>query len=148
MVKWLKYDKGSIFRDKSKNGLLSQFLKDYRAKFGGSINPSCGKCLAKYYDDFINEYSNKMENKESHGYVLKLKYNGIKSKTSGKPNRNADLTEVQAIDLIENHPHGKELFDNIPNSYYNKFKEVEEIKVEVEVVEPKKDIKRIRKAKK
>jgi len=141
LIKWLKYDKGSIFRDKSKNGLLSQFLKDYKAKFGGTINPSCGKCLAKYYEDFSNEYINKMENKENHGYVLKLKYNGIKSKTSGSPRRNADLTVEQAIDLIENHPHGKMLFDKIP--------EKKEIKVEkIEVVEPKKDIKRTRKAKK
>ncbi len=145
MIKWLKYDKGSIFRDKSKNGLLSQFLKDYKAKFGGSINPSCGKCLAKYYEDFINEYSNKMENTEKHGYVLKLKYNNIKSKTTGKPCRNADLTVEQAIDLIENHPHGKLLFDKIPDSYYQKFETKEEIK---EVVEPKKDIKRTRKNKK
>ena len=141
MKKWLKYDKGSIFRDKSKGGLLSQFLKDYKEKFGGSINPSCGKCLAKYYSDFINEYSNKMENKEKHGFELKLKYNGIKSKTNGSPCRNADLTVEQAIDLIENHPHGKDLFEKIPESYYKKDEVVEEVPV-------KKQVKRTRKAKK
>ena len=139
MIKWLKYDKGSIFRDKSKNGLLSQFLKDYKAEFGGSINPSCSKCLAKYYDDFINKYLIKMENKEKHGFVLKLKYNNIKSKTTGKPCRNTDLTVEQAVDLLENHPHGKDLFEKIPKTYN---KEVKEVKEPV-----KKEVKRTRKDK-
>lgn len=114
--KWLKYDKATIFRDKSKGGLLSQFLKDYKAEFGGSINPSCMKCLNTYYFNFYNLYT--MEKKETHGFVLKLKYNGIKSKITGRPYRNADLTEKQAIELIEKHPHGAELFEKIPKSYY------------------------------
>lgn len=146
MIKWLKYDKGTIFRDNSRGGLLSQFLKDYKIKFGGSINPSCGKCLATYYDNFYKTYT--MENIEkTHGYILKLKYNGIKSKVTGRPCRNADLTEEQAIELIEKHPHGKLLFDKIPDSYYQKFEEiavneVAEIEVIEEVVKPKRNNKR------
>ena len=70
------------------------------------------------------------DTKIEHGYVLKLKYNGIKSKTTGRPCRNSDLTEKQAIDLIENHPHGANLFEKIPE------KKIEVI--EVEEIKPKK----------
>jgi len=59
----------------------------------------------------MSEDTNKTE------FVLKAKYNGIKSKTTGRPCRNADLTDEQAIDLIENHPHGKNLFNFIPDTY-------------------------------
>ena len=78
--------------------------------------------------------------KEEHGYVLKLKYNGIKSKVTGRPYRNADLTVKQAIELIEKHPHGKELFDKIPSSYGKQIevKEVEEVKPVKEVTKRKK----------
>lgn len=124
MLKWLKYEKSAIFRDKSRGGLLSQFLKEYKEEFGGSINPSCMKCLNSYYNNFIEKYT-MSDNIKKTEYVLKAKYNGIKSKTTGRPCRNADLTDEQAIDLIENHPHGANLFEFIPEK-------IEEI----EVVEP------------
>lgn len=59
-----------------------------------------------------------MGTKEEHGYILKAKYNGIKSKVTGRPYRNDDLTVKQAIELIEKHPHGANLFEKIPDSYY------------------------------
>lgn len=136
MNNWLEYEKLVIFRDKSKGGLLSQFLKDYKAEFGGSINPSCMKCLNTYYTNFLKKYT--MSDKAEHGYILKAKYNGIKSKTTGRPCRNDDLTEAQAIDLIEKHPHGAELFDAIPDAYY---KSIEVVSEEVKP-EPKKRKKR------
>jgi len=130
VIKWLKYEKLVIFRDKSKGGLLSQFLKEYKSEFGGSINPSCMTCLNSYYNNFIEKYtmSDIIRNTE---FVLKAKYNNIKSKTNGRPCRNADLTDEQAIDLIENHPHGVNLFEFIPESYYTK-----NIEVEIEEIKP------------
>ena len=132
MIKWLEYDKGVIFRDKSRDGLFVNFIRDYQAEFGERVIVGCPNCLAKCYDKFYKKYT-MVEDKHTHGYVLKAKYNGIKSKTNGSPCRNADLTVEQAIDLIENHPHGLDLFESIPEK-------VEEIKVvEAVVVEkPKK----------
>ena len=75
--------------------------------------------------------------KEEHGYVLKLKYNGIKSKVTGRPYRNADLTEKQAIELLDKHPHGKLLFDKIPNSYYKVVEEPKEVIKKVKKRTPK-----------
>ena len=77
-----------------------------------------------------------MEKKQEHGFVLQAKYNGIKSKVTGRPYRNDDLTEKQAIELIEKHPHGANLFDTIPQSYYD------EKVVISEVVKPTKKTKR------
>lgn len=142
MIKWLKYDKGSIFRDKKPRGLLSLFLKDYKNEFGGSINPSCIHCLEAYYNNFINQFV--MEAKEQKcKFRLKLKYEGIKSPVTRRPIRNGDLTDEQAIELIEKHPHGKMLFDKIPQSYYKEKKAKERKQPESK---PKQ--KRTRKAKK
>lgn len=141
MLKWLKYEKLVIFRDKSKGGLLSQFLKEYKLEFGGSINPSCMKCLNSYYNNFIEKYT-MSDIKKKTEYVLKAKYNGIKSKTTGRPCRNADLTDEQAIDLIENHPHGVNLFDFIP------IKEIEVVEpIEVEKPKPQRKKRTPKKAK-
>ena len=139
MRKWLKYDKMTILRDKSRDGLFVNFIRDYQKEFGEKVIVGCGKCLTKCYNKFYNKYTI-MEVKKEHGYVLKLKYNAIKSKTNGSPCRNADLTEKQAIDLIENHPRGFDLFESIPQSYYDSKKEVVK-----KVVEPKENKKRTRK---
>ena len=121
MRDWTKYDKGAIFRDKSKGGLLSQFLKEYKEQFGGSITPSCNKCLNGYYYNYLNSLT-KMEEENKCNYELRLKYNGIKCKKTGRPVRNADMTDKQAKLLIKYHPAGGKLFSKIP----------------VEVEEPKK----------
>ena len=127
MRDWLKYDKGSIFRDKSKGGLLIQFLKEYKEQFGGSINPSCNKCLNSYYDNYLK--SLKMEDfkeKEVCNYELHKKYDGIQLKFKGVRIQNKDLTNKLAEKLLKEHPHGAKLFSKIP-----------EIKEEIKVVEKK-----------
>jgi len=117
LKKWIKYDKGTIFRDKSKDGLLVNFLKDYKNEFGGSIIVGCAKCLNSYHYEFQKKY---MMNKpkEAHGFELKQKYNGIQLGANGQPRRNGEMTEKQAIQLLEKHPAGKELFEKIPASYH------------------------------
>ncbi len=126
MIKWLEIDKGSIFRDKKRDGLLVNFLRDYKAVFGGTINPSCMHCLESYYNNFIKKYTMSTK-KDGCKFVLKLKYNGIKCAVTKRPCRNGDLTDKQAIQLIEKHPHGKLLFDEIPDSYYSDLEVVAEI---------------------
>jgi len=149
LKEFLKYDKNTILRDKSRDGLFVNFIRKYEAEFGEKVIVGCGACLAKMYNNFINKYMS-TDKKEISGYVLKLKYNGIKSKTTGRPCRNEDLTEKQAIDLIEKHPHGANLFDKIPDSYYKSIEvvETEQIETTKEVKTPQKDIKRTSKKRK
>jgi len=110
---WLDIGKAAIFRDKSKGGYLFLFLKDYQEHFGGSLYPSCNKCLNKYWENYTKSLLI-MEEKKHHGYVLKLKYNGISLRGYTDSFRNGDLTEEQAERLLREHPHGAELFDEIP----------------------------------
>lgn len=119
MQDWLNIGKGTIFRDKTKNGLLFEFLKEYKEEFGGSINPNCSKCLEKYYNNYLN--SLKMSDL-THGFLLHKKYNGISLNVRTRPLRNGEMTEKQAIELLEKHPHGALLFEEIPKSYYKKDK--------------------------
>lgn len=109
---WLKYEKGVIFRDKSKGGLLSQFLKEYKKQFGGSINPSCRKCLNKYFTNYLNFIN--MKNEGKCDYVLKAKYNGIQLGVNGRPVRNGEMNNKTGKELMENHPHGVDLFEKYP----------------------------------
>lgn len=114
MRDWQNIGKAAIFSDKTKNGLLFQFLKEYKQQFGGSISPGCRKCLEKYYNNYLNSF--KMSTEQSHGYKLKLKYNGISLNSRSRPLRNGEMTEKQAIELLEKHPHGAKLFDSIPKA--------------------------------
>jgi hypothetical protein len=140
MRKWLKYDKHTIFSDKTKGGLLVNFIKDYQAEFGEKINISCGACWSKSYNKFYLKYT-EMQEKTKCDYVLLEKFNGIKCKKTGKPRRNADLTNEQAIELLKSHPHGEKLFAVLP-----KVKEIEV--VEETIIEAEKPIKKVRKSKK
>ena len=135
MKKWLKYDKGTIFKDKTKDGLFVNFIRDYQDEFGRKVIVGCPKCLAECYNNFVNKYM-MTDTKNKCEFVLHKKFNAIKSKTTGQPCRNSDLTDEQAIDLIEKHPHGAKLFAFIPQSYYDSKIVVE--KVEEPIKEKKK----------
>lgn len=114
---WRKLDKAAIFTGKDENGnrYLSQFLKDYQDTFHPDmINAGCSKCLEDYYLTFT-KYLSTMSKKESTGYKLKEKYNGIPLEF-GSPVQvsNANLTDELAEKLIKKHPAGKDLFEVIP----------------------------------
>jgi hypothetical protein len=123
LKKWINFDKGTIFRDKTRGGLLVNFLKDYKQEFGGSIIAGCMKCLESYHYEFTKKYIMEQVEK-THDFELKQKYNGIQLGANGDPRRNGEMTEAQAIELLKKHPAGKDLFEVIPKSYY-------EVKVEV-----------------
>lgn len=117
MTDWLKIDKAAIFTGKDENGnrYLSQFLKDYQDTFHPDmINAGCLRCLEDYYKTFIKHLST-MSKKESTGYQLKEKYNGIPLEF-GSPVyvSNANLTDELAEKLLKRHPAGKDLFKVIP----------------------------------
>lgn len=109
---YLEYGRSRTFGDKSKGGLLSSFLKEYRIEFGVSVTPGCNSCLTKYWNNYTNLFIMKAENTCS--FKLKQKYNGIWMKGYNKPIRNGDMTNELALQLLQKHPAGEKLFDVIP----------------------------------
>lgn len=110
---FLKYGKTTTFRDTSKGGLFGQFLKSYSIEFGNkTLNPSCSSCRTEYWNNYLNLFKMKTENKSK--YTLKAKYNGIQLGVNGQPIRNGEMTDKQAFELLKKHPRGAELFDVIP----------------------------------
>ena len=111
--KFLKYDLQTVFRDKSKGGLLFEFLTEYKKEFNtGSLNPSCKICRKEYWTNYQNLF--KMSDEIKSEYILKAKYNGIQLGVNGQPIRNGEMTDKIAKELIKKHPHGKNLFSFIP----------------------------------
>tara|TARA_R110000787_G_scaffold196468_2_gene307847 strand:- start:985 stop:1374 length:390 start_codon:yes stop_codon:yes gene_type:complete len=121
---FLKYGKATTFRDLSKGGLFAKFLKSYGNEFGTKkLNPSCSSCRTEYWNNYLNLFKMKTENKSK--YTLKSKYNGIQLGVNGQPIRNGEMTDKQAFELLKKHPRGAELFDVIPVKAEKVKKEVE-----------------------
>lgn len=128
---WLKIGRGSIFADKSKNGLLFSFLKEYKIQFKVSVTPSCRKCLDLYWLNYEQLKTTKMEVKKAEcNYVLKAKYNGIQLGVNGDPIRNGEMTNEIAKELLEKHPRGEQLFSFIPEDEVIETEEVEKLNSE------------------
>ena len=109
-----EYGKSRTFGDKSKGGLFSSFLKEYRDYFGVSVTPGCNKCLTKYWSDYENIFIMNKQTVEC-AFRLKAKYNGIQQGANGQPIRNGEMTDEVALKLLEWHPLHKELFDIVPD---------------------------------
>tara|TARA_R110000851_G_scaffold73647_2_gene162431 strand:- start:200 stop:625 length:426 start_codon:yes stop_codon:yes gene_type:complete len=135
--KYRELGKAVVFRDISRNGLLTNFLKDYKLEFGGGkLNPSCSSCRNEYWTNYLNLFE--MKEIIECDYVLHQKYSGgVKIGFNGRPIRNGEMTNEVAAELLRTHPRGELLFSKLPES-----KEIE-VKEEV-IIEPKK-IKRRRK---
>lgn len=116
--KWKKYDKQTIFADKKKGGLFVSFLKDYRDEFKVEVNASCDSCFQKYYTNYLNSIKPKetMKPNTDCDYELKKKYEDIYMKFNGKRIRNRDLTNELGKEILEKHPHGKNLFSRTPET--------------------------------
>jgi hypothetical protein len=89
---------------------LVEFLKDYSQTFNeNNLNPSCEKCLERYFNNFKN--LNKMEN--TCKYKLHAKYNGIQLDFGSNIFvTNDNITDKLAKELIKNK--GTHLFAEIP----------------------------------
>ena len=109
-----EYGKSRTYGDKSKGGLFSSFLKEYRDYFGVSVTPGCNKCLTKYWSDYENIFIMSKQVIEC-SFRLKAKYNGIQLGANGQPIRNGEMTNEIAVELLEWHPLGVDLFDTIPD---------------------------------
>lgn len=108
----------TIWADKRKGGLLVSFLNDYkRLAHLVTVNASCGNCFKDYYKHYLDLTENK-ENMADVKCDWKLhgKYNGINLNTQGRPIRNGEMTNEQALELYTKHPRGKDLFEIIPNN--------------------------------
>lgn len=135
--KYKKLGKAAVFRDTSRNGLLTNFLKDYKLEFGGGkLNPSCSSCRNDYWNNYLNLF--KMKQEVVCDYELHQKYSGgIQLGVNGRPIRNGEMTNEIAEELLKTHPRGALLFSKMP--------EVKEIEVVAEEVEE--PVKKVRKRK-
>lgn len=118
LEKWKKYQANEVLSGNDENGnrLISLFAKDYRSIMHNDICPSCDDFKTKY-QNFIKklETMSKVENKNS-GFVLKPMYDNITLHGSNVYFRNGTLTDEQAMELLENHPKGEDLFEMIPQN--------------------------------
>jgi len=109
-----EHGRSRTFGDKSKGGLFSSFLKEYKNHFGVSVTPGCGTCLSKYWNNYTNLFTmNKI--KVDCDFKLKKKYNGIQIGANGQPIRNGEMTNEKALELMEWHPLHEGLFDEVPD---------------------------------
>ena len=110
---YLTHGKRKTYGDKSKGGLFSCFLKEYREEFKRSVTPGCSKCLSQYWRDYTNLFI-KMKEAVECKFRLKAKYNGIQIGANGQPIRNGEMTDATALKLLEWHPLHEDLFDICP----------------------------------
>ena len=119
LEKWKKYQAIEVLTGNDENGnrLISIFAKEYKVIMHNDICPSCNDFEIKY-QNFLNklEIMSKTEIKNS-GFSLKPAYDNITLHGSQIYFNNANLTDELAIQLIENHPKGEELFDLLPENW-------------------------------
>lgn len=118
-MNWTKIDKVTIFNGVDENGnrYLSQFLRDYSIIFKTDVNASCRKCLNEYYNNLIKHINKMGSTKNTSGYKLRLKYDGIPLKFgSAVLVTNSTITKEQGDYLLKNHVLGEKLFDEVPEA--------------------------------
>lgn len=129
MINWLDLNQITILEgnDEHGNRFLTSFIRDYKNVFPGDlINISCGKCLKNHYNKFIKHLKIMATSKNTKTKAkLKLKYQGIQLHFGSKYFiTNATMTQEQAVYLVEKHPHGKKLFDVLPEMKEKKDKDL------------------------
>lgn len=128
-MNWISLDKVTIFTGKDKDGnrYLTQFVRDYKKVFGNErIEIGCDKCINTLYNNFIKYLNNMKTSKNTKTKaVLKKKYQGIQLCFGSKFFiTNANMTQEQAVYLVTKHPHGKKLFDVLPEMKEKKNKDL------------------------
>lgn len=115
MDKWDNLSNDEIINGKNADGVsyLGLFLNDYTIRFKPTepIYAGCRRCL----NDYIYKYKNFKDMEVTNSsYKLKLMFEGITLFGTGLVITNKNLTDKIAKKLLAEHPHGKELFDFIP----------------------------------
>jgi hypothetical protein len=116
LEKWKKYQAKEIQSGKDENGnrLISLFAKDYKQVMRSEICPACNDFTVKY-QNFIKKLETMTKVKNS-GFSLKPIYDNITLHGSQKYFNNANLTDESALELLENHPKGEDLFATLPEN--------------------------------
>ena len=110
----IKNSKESIFRDKSKGGLLVHFTIAYNKETNTVLDINCPLCFNQAYKRMELKYKKKMETNVKCDWKLHEKYNGINIGTNGDPIRNGEMTNDVAKELHDWHPNGDSLFEIMP----------------------------------
>ncbi|SNA77304.1 hypothetical protein [Flavobacterium psychrophilum] len=132
LEKWELYQATELLSGLDSNGsrLISAFASDYRKITGGDICTSCNGFEEKF-KNFINKLKNmkNSENKNS-GFVLNPMYDNITLHGSNVYFNNENLTDEMALELIEKHPSGIDLFKSFPAN----FKELKKVDESTEII--------------
>jgi hypothetical protein len=98
---WISIGIDSILTNSTSEGVryLQLFLKDYTALTGEHVNAGCQKCIATYFNNYVNIFSN-MENNSQ--YQLHKKREGIPlAFGSNVKVTNRNITDKYAEKLIK-----------------------------------------------
>lgn len=117
MERWKKYQAKEVQFgiDENGNRLISFFAQDYKIVMGNEFCPSCNDFEIKF-KNFINKLENMKDVKKT-GFVLKAMFENITLFGSQQYFNNSNLTDESAIELIEKHPKGKDLFEVLPEGW-------------------------------
>lgn len=118
MKEWQDYSIEEIKTgtDKEGNRLVLSFCQDYKELFGKGAT-CCHTCPS--FESKFRKYiqkANKMKDQEKCSFKLKAMYNGIQEKFGGHPVSNGNITDEKAIALLNSHPRGKDLFEEMPDN--------------------------------
>ena len=117
MKDWTKYKAEDVKNGLDENGnrLFSLFVQDHIKVFGIDVCPNCNDFPIKF-QNFINKIK-EMENKKPCEFQLKKMYEGIPTSFgSSKYVTNQNISDELAIELLQNHPRGNELFESLPKN--------------------------------
>lgn len=117
LEKWKKYQAKEIQSGKDENGtrLISLFAKDYKQVMNSDFCPACNDFEIKY-QNFIKKLETMTTVKNS-GFSLKPIYDNITLHGSQVYYNNTNLSDESAIELLENHPKGEDLFATLPEKW-------------------------------
>jgi len=108
---WIEIGIESILTSKDSEGVryLQHFLKDYTSLTGAHVNAGCNKCIAHYFNNYVNLISD-MENDCK--YRLHKKREGLPLAFGSNIRvTNRNITDEYAKKLIERYSEVKKDFD-------------------------------------
>ena len=114
MINIIKKSKETIFRDKSKGGLLVKFTIAYNKETNTVLNIDCPSCFAQAFKAMELKYKKPMKQGVKCEWQLYKKYNGMQMGANGDPIRNGEMTNAVAKELHDWHPDGDSLFEIMP----------------------------------
>ena len=113
-IDWTKYKAEDVKNGLDQNGnrLFSLFVQDYIKVFGVDVCPNCKDFPVKF-QNYLNKTAMSKESK----FQLKKMYEGLPLEFGSQVYvTNANITDENALQLIKNHPRGKELFEVLPDN--------------------------------